>query len=837
MAYIAHGVVFCHPQGEIVEKVLRDLRFALRLFAKRPGFSLVLVLSLALGIGANSAIFSLVNGILLRPLPGIENPGGLVGLNSRQSTTSFPLGLSFPDYEDVRDSLKDVFTDTAAYNQIYASMSEGSRPELVYGYIATGNYFPLLGARAERGRLLGPEDDRRRGGHPVAVISHGLWERRFGSEPGLVGRQVKLNGFSFTVVGIAARGFIGTEVMFAPDIWVPMSMHKQIVPAQRDPLDRRDARTFRVVARRRAGVSLAQAEAQVKLLAADLAREYATTNDGISLEVVPQSEARLEAGLGNVVSVGSAVLLSLVGMVLLIACANVANLLLSQASARSREVCVRLAIGASRRRLVRQLLTESVLLALTGGALGLLLAFWLSRLMSQFHSPTSIPFELDFRLDHRVLLYTTVISLLSGLIFGLVPALQASKADLVTPLRGEAGATTSKRRSFLRSSLVVAQVAVSLPLLIGAALFLRSLQHARSLDLGFDPQNVLTLSVDLSLRDYPEAVGRQFYQTLEERVRHLAGVRKAAVGGPVPLDFYASAEKIAIPGYDPETGKDYPRVLYSAVQPDYFETIGTPLVRGRRFDSRDGENGAKVVIVNEAFAKRYLKDQDPLGRQIQLGGPGGQPCEIIGVVKTGKYRILAEPPMPYFYRPFLQAYQPKMTLLVKTAGDPAGVIDAVRREVQRLDENLPVFDVRSLDDLISGRALMPFKVVTTLAGAFGLLGLLLATVGLYGLQAHTVTQRTREIGLRMAMGARPSDVLKLVLARGLILTSIGLLVGLVVGLLLARLMARLLLNVSPTDPLAFVGVVAVLIAATLFASLMPARRAIRLDPAVTLRHE
>jgi len=526
-----------------------------------------------------------------------------------------------------------------------------------------------------------------------------------------------------------------------------------------------------------------------------------------------------------------------VGMVLLIACANVANLLLSQASGRTREICVRLAIGADRRRLVRQLLTESVLLALVGGALGLLLAYWLSRLMSQFHTPTSIPFALDFSLDHRVLLFTTIVSLLAGLMFGLAPAFQTTRADLVTPLRGEAGATASKRRSLLRSILVIAQVAVSLPLLIGAALFLRSLQNARNVDLGFDPKNVLTLSIDLSLRDYSEKAGQQFYQALEQRLQNLPGVRSAAIGGPVPLDFYAAAKKIAVPGFDPGPSKDYPRVLYSSVQPSYFQTTGTPFIGGRSFDARDGRLGAPVVIVNEAMAKRFWPGENVIGRQLRVGGPDGEPCEVVGLVKTGKYRILAEPPMPYFYRPFQQSYQAKTTVLVKTAGDPSSIVAAVRRQVQALDPDLPVFDIRSLDDLINGRALMPFKIVTMLAGAFGLLGLILATVGLYGVQSRSIAQRTREIGLRMAMGARPADVVKLVLRQALTLTLAGVTVGLGLGFFLAKLMSRLLLNVSPADPWAFCSMAGVVFTATVLAGIVPARRAIHLDPSVTLRYE
>jgi predicted permease len=805
------------------------------MFGKRPGFSIVLVLSLALGIGANSTIFSLVNGILLRPLPHVESPGELVGLSSEQRNTSFPFGLSYLDYVDVRDRLQGVFTGTAAYDQISVSMSGGDRPELVYGYIVSGTYFPLLGVRAERGRLLRPEDDGVLGGHPVAVISHDLWEHRFGFNPNLIGRQIQLNGLSFTVVGIAPRGFIGTEIMYTPDLWVPLAMYKQVVPAGIVPLDRRDVHAFRVLARRRPGVDLAQARVRVSALSDELQREYPTTNQGISLKVAPQSEARLEEGLGDVVATASWVLLGLVGMVLLIACANVANLLLSQASARTREICVRLAIGANRRRLVRQLLAESVFLALTGGLLGLLMAYWLSHLMSRFRSPSSIPFAFDFSLDHRVLLYTFLLSLLAGLIFGLAPALQASKMDLVTPLRGEAGATSTKRRSWVRSALVMAQVAVSLPLLAAAALFLRSLQQARAVDLGFDPKNVLTLSVDLSLLGYSEPGGRQFYRALEERVRLLPGVRSAVVGGPVPLDFYATGARISIPGYD--AGKESPGVLYSSVQPGYFQILGTPLLKGRTFDARDNETGARVVIINEAMAKRFWPNQDPIGRQIKVGVPDGKTCEIVGVVKTGKYRILAEPPMPYFFRPFEQSYQSRTTLVVKTAGNPASLVPAVRREVQSLDENLPVFDVRSLEQLINGRALLPFKVMTTLAGAFGLLGLILATVGLYAVQSYSVAQRSNEIGLRMAMGARPSDVLGLVLRQGLALTLGGLLIGLALGLLLAKVTARLLLGVSATDPLAFSEVIGVLLAAALVASIVPTWRAIRLDPARTLRSE
>ncbi|HZF14234.1 MAG TPA: ABC transporter permease [Thermoanaerobaculia bacterium] len=817
--------------------LLKDLRFALRMFSKRPGFSAVLVLSLALGIGANGTIFSLVNGILLRPLPGVEHPDELVGMNSEQRNTSFPFGLSYPDYRDLRERLPRLFSAAAAYDQVHASLSAGDRTELVYGYIVSGSYFPLLGAHAERGRLLGPEDDERRGGHPVAVISHGLWERRFGADPNLIGRPVKLNGFPFTVVGIAPPGFIGTEVLFSPDLWVPLAMYRQIVPAEADPLDRRDRRDFRVVARRRPGVSLAQARAQVSALARELARQYPTTNDGISLAVVPESEARLEAGLGNVVSIASGVLLALVGMVLLIACANVANLLLSQSAARTREVCVRLAIGASRRRLIRQLLTESVLLALAGGLLGLLIADWMSHLMSQLRSPSSIPFAFDFSLDHRVLLYMTLLAVLSGLVFGLAPALQASRLDLVTPLRGEAGATSSKRRSSLRSALVIAQVAISLPLLIGAALLLRSLNQARQLDLGFEAKNVLTLSVDLSLRDYSEAAGRQFYRELEERVRRLPGVKSAVIGGPVPLDFYASGEKVAVPGSEAGNEKGTVEALYSSVQPGYFETLGIPLLAGRTFDRRDNATGAPVVVVNEAMAKRFWPQKDPIGRQIRLGGLGGTSCQVVGVVKTGKYRILAEPPLPYFYRPFEQSYKAKTTLVVKTFSDPASLVPAVGREVRSLDENLPVFDVRSLDQLISGRALLPFKVMTTLASAFGLLGLILAAVGLYAVQSYSVAQRTREIGLRMAMGARSSDVLLLVLRQGLTLTAGGLVVGLAIGLLLGRVMARLLLGVSPTDPWALGGVVGMLLAVAILASFVPARRAGGLDPAETLRYE
>ncbi len=820
-----------------MENLLNDLRFALRMFGRRPGVAGIVVLSLALGIGANSTIFSLVNGILLRPLPGVARPGELAGLDCRLRGTDFPIGLSYPDYLDVRDG-NTAFTGVAAYNQIYASLGAAGRAELVYGYIVTGNYFQLLGAKAELGRVLGPDDDRKRGAQPVAVISHGLWQRRFGSDPAVVGSNVKLNGQPFVIVGVAPRGFIGTEVMFTPDLWVPMAMHQQIVPGAPEPFDKRQERSLRALGRLRPGVGLPQASAQIRLLGERLAREHQDSNAGVSLDVVPESEARLEAGLGNIVNVASTVLLVLAAIVLLIACANVANLLLSQAASRAREVAVRLAVGADRRRLLRQHLTESLLLAAVGGGAGLLLAFWLSTLLSRFRSPTSIPFAFDFSLDHRVLLYTTLISVCAGLIFGLAPALHSTKADLVPALRGDPGAAGTRRRSWLRSTLMIAQVASSLPLLVGAGLFLRSLENAHHIDLGFEPRDVLTFSVDLALHSYSEANGRTFFHRLEERVRGLPGVRSAALGGPVPLDFYAVAKEAAVPGREPGPDKHYPEILYSSVAPGYFQTIGTPLVQGRLFDSRDGEHGARVVVINQAMAKSLWPGRNPVGQQLLVGGAGGEVCEVVGVVKTGKYRILAESPMSYFYRPLEQSYQPKMTLLVKTnGGDPRAVEEEVRRQVQALDEDLPVFDVRELDGLIGGRALMPFKVVTTLASAFGLLGLILAAVGLYGLQSNSVAQRSREIGLRMAMGARPADILRLVLRRGLTLTACGLLIGLTLAFLLSKVMSRLLLDVTSTDPIAFGGVVAMLLAVTTLASYVPARRAIRQDPARTLRHE
>jgi len=813
----------------------RNLRVAFRMLWKHPGFNWVIVLSLALGIGANSTIFSLVNGILLKPLPRVQEPDRIIGLHVAQEGIQFPMGFSYLDYRDFAESSAAI-SELAAYNQVYMSLSTGDRSDLVYGYIVTGNYFSLLGVEAARGRVIGPDDDRTPGAHPVAVLSHGLWERRFGGDPGILGDTLELNGHAFTVVGIAPEGFIGTEILFAPEIFVPMMMHEQAVPSVRNPLDRRDARSFRVIGKLEEGKTIEEARAWAELTGEKLASQYPETNEGVSMKVVPQVEARLEAGLGDVVPVASAVLLGLVGLVLLIACVNVANLLLARAVARRKEIGMRIALGADRGQLIRQLLTESLLLAFLGGLVALLLTFWIGRLLSAFESPTSIPFEMSFDLDHRVLFFTFFVSLLAGVVFGLVPALQASKTELVPALKGEES-SHPRRRSWLRSALVVGQVAVSLPLLIGAGLFLRSLQNASSLDLGFSPENVLSLSVDLALHNYDEEEGRQFYRSIEDRLAALPGVESAALGAPIPLDFYASAETVAVPGYDPGPEKKTPRVLYSSVRPSYFETLGTRVTEGRTFDDFDNREGRPVVIVNQAMAERFWPDGEALGRQVRLSGEDGELAEVVGIVPTGRYRMLAEPPLPYMYRPFDQDYHSKTTLLVKTTADPEAVIESVRRAVAEIDPDLPVFDVRSLDELISGRALMPFKLVATLAGAFGLLGLVLATLGLYGIQSFNVTQRRREIGLRMALGARWQDVVRLVLRRGLYLALVGMAIGLFLAFGLGKAMARLLLNVSSVDPVAFGGVTCVLVLAVLLASIFPARRAIRTDPVTILKEE
>ena len=805
---------------------------------KSPGFTVVAVLSLALGIGVNTSIFSLINAVMLRPLP-VDDPSRLVSIyhRSAQGAGSFS-STAYPVYEYYRDH-NEVFSGLMAFCRVPINLRIGEETERIPAEIVTGNYFSVLGVKPILGRAFLPDEDRTLGAHPVVVLSYGLWQRRFGGDPGLVGRTITLNGYSFTVIGIVPRNFRGTVLDWSipPEIWAPMMMYREAVPAfvGIDPLHRWGMDWLLVTGRLKPGVALAQARAAMTTLATQLAQAHPERSQGRDKDrgwtavLLPAHQARFWPAYRDSIVNYLGVLMGVVGLVLLIACFNVANLMLARASKRQREIAVRLALGAGRGRLVRQLLTESMLVSLLGGAASLLVAAWTSEFLSSFYRPFKIQMALDTSLDARVLGFAFLISLLTGILFGLAPVRQASRLDLVPALKSETSALLPGLRRFsLRSGLVVAQVALCLVLLIGAGLFLRTLRNAQAEDVTFAAGNVLLFNVDPATRGYTESRGQQFYQQLLERVRALPGVRSAGLASIIPLGGLRGGTDVTI-------DKQTLQVNLNWVSPGYFQTIGIPLLRGRDFTERDNPSAPRVAVVNEQMARRFWPGQDAIGKQFQLTRPPVS-VEIAGVVKDGKMRSFRDELRPGFYLPLDQHYCPQMTLEVRTAGDPAGMLGAVRREVQALDKDLPLGEFQTLKTHLSS-ALSQERMTAALLSALGLLALVLAAIGLYGVMAFSVAQRTREIGIRVALGAQSSQVLRVVLRQGMFLTLIGLGIGLAAAAVLTRFAASLLYGVSPTDPLTFAGISLLLLVVALAASYIPARRAARVDPMVALRYE
>ena len=808
-----------------------DLRYAVRILLKAPAFTLIAVLSLALGIGANAAIFSLVNAILLRPLAVME-PERLISVFPTDKSGEAQ-AFSYPNYVDFRDR-NDVFTGLFVTRFAPMSLSRENANERIWGYLVSGNYFDVLGTSAAQGRTFLAEEDQMELSHPVAVLSHGCWQRRFGGDPALVGKDVTLNNHRFRVVGIMPEGFTGTEVAYTPELWVPVMMQEWIEPSN-SWLDRRSTQNIFATGRLKPGVTLAQAEASLNNLARRLGEEYPDTNEGQSVTLTPPG--LIHPMLRTPLISFTWALMALVGLVLLIACTNLANLLLARASERRKEVAIRLALGASLSRLVRQLLTESILLSVLGGAVGFLLAIWMIDLAVGFKPPVDFPLSIDLGVDGRVLGFSLLASLITGIIFGIVPALQSTKPELVPALK-DATAQAGSSRSRLRSTLVVAQIALSLVLLIAAGLVVRALQQVRTMSPGFDSENGLIMSVDVGLQGYDETKGAQFYQQLVERVRSLPGVRSASLASSVPLSINYNSTDVYVEGQAPVRGANVPSAMTASVGTNYFETMRTPLIEGRGFGDGDGQDSPRVIVVNETFARRFFPGANPsesaIGKRVRFGGE--QFWQIVGVARDGKYFSIGEAPRMFVYSPLLQDYATSATLIVRTSSNPERMISTIRDEVRKLDPNLPVFGVKTLTEHM-GVSLFPARVAATLLGGFGLLALTLAGIGIYGVMAYAVTQRTREIGIRVALGARPTDVLRLCMRHGVLLSVIGVLIGLVATFALTRLMASLLYGVSPTDAVTFISISLLLTAVALLASYLPARRATKVDPMIALRHE
>ncbi|HEX7049885.1 MAG TPA: ABC transporter permease [Longimicrobiales bacterium] len=821
--------------------LMNDLRYTLRGLARNPGFAVVAVLTLGLGIGANSAIFSVVNAVLLRPPPQVREPERLVQLYTSDYSGPLYGASSYPDYEAFRDGA-DAFSGLAAYGFRPVQLAIGDRAELTAGELVSGNYFSVLGVTPAVGRLILPSDDDVPGRAPVAVISYTVWQRSFGLNPDVVGRTVRLNGQPYTIIGVAPPGFAGSTRPLAAGVWVPMAMADRLTGQSGDDslLEERGSRWLGVIGRLADGATLERAQAQVTTLAAGLHARYPGAWTDVReatrrVTLLPEPETRVPPAARGAVLGFVGMLMGVVGLVLLIACANVANLLLARATQRRREIAIRLAVGAGRGRLVRQLLTESLVLALLGGGAGLLIALWLTDLLTGFQPPLPLPIALDVGLDGRVVSFALAVSVLTGIIFGLVPALEASRPELVPALKDESGAArVGGRRPWLRSALVVGQVAVSLVLLIGAGLFVRSLRNAAAVDLGFDPEGVLLATLMLDLEGYTPAEGRVFYTRLLERVEALPGVESAAVAEVVPLMIGNQQRRsVSIEGYEPAPGEDM-EFDFNGVSAGYFELMRMPLARGRGFTAEDREGAPLVVVVNETFARRFWPGEDPIGKRLSYRRDAF--AEVVGVVRDAPVRSRAEPQRAQFFIPHAQDYRGNMMLHVRTAGDPAALAPAVRGAVRELDADLALLNVTTLEQAVGG-SLLPQRAAAALLGGFGSLAVLLAMIGLYGVMAYAVASRTREVGIRMALGARGPDVVRMIVGRGMGLVALGLGLGLLAAVAVTRLASQFLFDVSATDPASFTAAAVALAAVALVAAYLPARRAARVDPIVALRNE
>jgi len=805
-------------------------------FANQKTLTLIVIVSLALGIGANTAIFSLVSAFIFRPLP-VDRPEEIVVVFVRDQHTPLHHPLSYPDHLDYRK--QSVFSDVTALMAIPLNVASGRTSERVWGELVAANYFSMLGIEPVMGRLFQPDDDRAEGASPVVVVSQSFWQSRFGDDSSIDGKTLTINGNPFTIVGVVPKSFPGTYfVGFSADLWVPTSMHQQVTAGTSDLLTNRSYHSWRILGRLAPGTTVAQAQAALTTLAAQLEKAYPETNKGHTLTVIEERRSRPEPDITGNMDLAAIVFTGVAGFVLLIACANVANLLLARATVRHREIAVRQALGANRRRLIRQLLTENLLLAVMGGAVGLLVAYWTTQLIAQLRMPTDIPiFMPDLTPDWRVLTFTLVLTLVTGIIFGLLPALQSSRLDLASVLKGLPPAVASRVGRFrLLDALVVVQVALSAVLLVCAGLFLRSFVEARRIDVGFTTRNALLASIDVGLQGYEEAQGRQFYRDLLQRLRSAPGVEAATLAHYVPLDFVVARGEIYIDGREVTAGPPRVGVGWSIVDHAYFDVMGIPLVQGRGFTPADEAAAEPVAIVNETMAKRYWPNQQIVGRTLRIGTPDAPAVRVVGVAKDGKYRLLGETPRAFMYLPLAQQYSADVQIVLRTAGDPESVANTLQREVRALDPSLPVYGIRTLDQLLGGRAMLGPRMALLFTGVLGALGLSLAVIGLYGVIAYAVNRRMRELGIRVALGAPPEHVVRLVVRRGLWLAGLGLLIGGLAAFALQSVLTNLL-YVSPTDRWTLAGVALVLVSVTLLASYVPARRAARVNPTITLRSE
>ena len=826
--------VFTTAPREHVAIFQQDVGYALRTLRRTPVFAAAAILTLAVGVSGVVAVFAILNAFMFRPLP-VDRPGELMSISTRDRHAAVPHGLSFADLQDYR-ARSAVFTDLLGYTPRPGVLDAGRGVDRVTLAVVTDNYFSLLGVQPAFGRLIQPGEGRARGDAPVLVLAHEYWQSRFGGDPSVVGRNARLNGRPFTIIGVTPPTFNGTDALIRVAAYVPLWMLDDLMNTSgRSILERRDRHAFTVLGRLKPGVSPAQARAALEIASSELARQYPSTNTDVSLLVVPETHARPNPGIGPFFRVIAVVMGGFAVLLVLLTSANVVNLLLARAAGRGREIALRSALGARRGRLVRQLLTESVVLALMGSLVAVPVVVLAMRGLEQFFAQmTSIAnLRPDLSLDLRVFLVTLAAAIISGIVSGLTPAFYAVRTDVNASLKSGGRGVQGESRGRLRGTLVVAQVALSLILLVIGGLFARSLERAGDIDLGFQPDGILLASTDPGMQGYNPAQRLAFYRDVRDRIATLPGVESAGWVSWPPFAIVYETVNLFPGGQTPPPEGQIPQAFAAGVSPDYFATARVPLLEGRTFDERDDANGVLVAIVNQTVARQFWPDQIAIGRRLRIGN---ETLAVVGVVRDGKYNFVWETSSGMVFRPFAQDVPRSATLAVRSTRSPVDIASAVRDTIQTVSPDVGIYDVRTMrDHLDSGNAFSVFRLGALVTGLFGGMGVLLASIGLYGMIGYHVSQRTQEFGVRMALGARAADIIRDVLVRGGRFALIGIVLGVVLAAGLAQLLRTFLLDVSPLDPLTYAAVAFLLIAISLLASFGPARRATVIDPLVALR--
>jgi predicted permease len=817
----------------------QDIRYGIRMLLKNPAMTAVAALTLALGIGANTTIFSAVNGMLLRPLP-VANADQLVVFGAQSQAANPYSAFSFPDFQDIR-SQGDGFSDVIAYTLSLAGMDADGKVEPVLFSYVSSNYFQALGLKPAAGRLIYGAESEKAGTENIVVLGNSYWKKRFNSDPSIVGRQVKMNGHSTTVAGVAPEGFHGTYSLVDMQAYLPFGMRTLWSQAKDkdDYWTNRAGGDLRVLGMLKPGISRQQAQVSANLVAQRLNQQYPETHKGVNYRLYPERLARPEPDPSNGLLIVGVLFMVLAAMVLLLACSNVANIVLVRATAREREMAVRTALGAARSRIVRQLLTESLVLATLGAVLGTLVGLWATRLISSIRLEVAdVPIRFDFSFDWRVFSFGLAIALVTGLLVGLAPAWRAARSDFNTVLHEGSRGILGSGKSKFRSALVVAQVAVSLVLLVVAGLFVRSSQNAEHSYLGFDPHNVLNLTMETRTIGFDEARTEQFFRNVEDRVRVLPGVQSVSLAVSVPMGYSQDGGRVYVEGGSATAKDDNPTAFYNIVDPLYFATMRVPLVRGRLLTEQDTAKTPMVAVINEAMAKKLWPNQDAMGKRFSAKGVSGPFMEVVGIAKQGKYNDPVDDTTLFYYQPLAQNPSTFATLQIRTASAPEALIPIVEEKIHSLAPGLPLTDVQTMEQELGGaNGFFLFRMGSRFTVILGLIGLVLALVGVYSVISYAASQKTHEIGVRMALGAGRGDILKMILRQGLVLVGAGLIAGLVLSFFAARGFGSLLVGVSPSDPVTLISVALLLAAVGLVASYIPARRAMNIEPLRALKYE